>query len=86
MFCAVQFCQGGILAKACEYLSEIRSTNLRLSEQAKQAETAQAEAERLTAQVEQLQAENTVLKQQLASNGLVPAVVSSASQDIKFSM
>ena len=47
--------KGGILAKACEYLAEMRNTNQRLVESIKQAEEVTADNERLSLQVEQLQ-------------------------------
>lgn len=72
--------KGGILAKACEYLAEMRNTNQRLVDSIKQAEEVTADNERLSLQVEQLQQENAVLKQQLQNHGIVPQT----SQDIKF--
>ena len=47
--------KGGILAKACEYLAEMRNTNQRLVDSIKQAEEVTADNERLSLQVEQLQ-------------------------------
>jgi len=73
--------KGGILAKACEYLAETRNTNQRLVESIKQNEGVSAENERLSSQVEQLQAENAMLKQQLQNHGIVPQ-----TQDLKFSI
>jgi len=73
--------KGGILAKACEYLAETRNTNQRLVESLKQNEGVSAENERLSSQIEQLQQENAILKQQLQNHGIVPQ-----PQDIKFSM
>lgn len=73
--------KGGILAKACEYLAEMRNTNQRAMDSIKQAENVSAENERLSSQLEQLQQENAVLKQQLQSHGIVPMT---PDQDIKF--
>jgi len=73
--------KGGILAKACEYLAETRNTNQRLVETLKQNEGVSAENERLSSQIEQLQQENALLKQQLQNNGIVPQ-----SRDLKFPM
>merc|ERR1712025_1015413 len=73
--------KGGILAKACEYLAETRNTNQRLVDSIKQNEGVSAENERLSSQVEQLQAENAMLKQQLQNHGIVPQ-----TQDLKFSI
>ena len=47
--------KGGILAKACEYLAEMRNTNQRAMDSIKQAENVSAENERLSSQLEQLQ-------------------------------
>jgi len=73
--------KGGILAKACEYLSETRTTSQRLADSLKQNEGITAENERLSSQVEQLQQENALLKQQLQNHGIIPQ-----NQDIKFPM
>jgi len=73
--------KGGILAKACEYLSETRNTNQRLIDSLKLNEGISADNERLSSQVEQLQQENALLKQQLQNHGIIPQ-----GQDIKFSM
>jgi len=73
--------KGGILAKACEYLSETRNTNQRLVDSLKLNEGISADNERLSSQVEQLQQENALLKQQLQNHGIIPQ-----GQDIKFSM
>jgi len=73
--------KGGILAKACEYLSETRNTNQRLIDSLKQNEGISADNERLSSQVEALQQENALLKQQLQNHGIIPQ-----SQDIKFPM
>lgn len=73
--------KGGILAKACEYLSETRNTNQRLVDSLKLNEGISADNERLSSQVEQLQQENALLKQQLQNHGIIPQ-----TQDIKFSM
>merc|ERR1719264_892716 len=61
--------KGGILAKACEYLADML----------KRTEEANQENERLSSQIEQLQQENAVLKQQLQNHGLV-----APTTDIKF--
>ena len=47
--------KGGILAKACEYLAEMRNTNQRLVDSIKQAEEVTQDNERLSSQIEQLQ-------------------------------
>ena len=50
--------KGGILAKACEYLAEMRNTNQRLVDSIKQAEEVTQDNERLSSQIEQLQVVN----------------------------
>jgi len=57
--------KGGILAKACEYLAETRSTNESLRESLKSMEDVSTENERLNAEVHRLQRENEILRQQL---------------------
>jgi len=71
--------KGGILAKAVEYVAEIRNLNQSLLERLKQTDGLASENERLLNQVEQLQQENAILKQQLQSRGILPQ-----GQDIKF--
>jgi len=71
--------KGGILAKAVEYLAEMRNTNQRLVESLKQSEGLVSDNERLSNQVEQLQQENAILKQQLQSRSILPQ-----GPDIKF--
>jgi len=73
--------KGGILAKACEYVAELRNTNQRLMDNIKQSDGVTTENERLSAQLEQLQQENAVLKQQLQNHGIMPQ-----TQDIKFAI
>jgi len=71
--------KGGILAKACEYLADMRNITQRLADSLKHTEEANQENERLSSQIEQLQQENAVLKQQLQNHGLV-----APTTDIKF--
>lgn len=73
--------KGGILAKACEYVADLRNTNQRLMDNIKQTDGVTSENERLSAQLEQLQQENALLKQQLQNHGIMPQ-----TQDIKFAI
>ena len=47
--------KGGILAKACEYLADMRNITQRLADSLKHTEEANQENERLSSQIEQLQ-------------------------------
>ena len=47
--------KGGILAKACEFLADMRNINQRLADSLKRTEEANQENERLSSQIEQLQ-------------------------------
>ena len=47
--------KGGILAKACEFLADMRNINQRLADSLKHTEEANQENERLSSQIEQLQ-------------------------------
>lgn len=71
--------KGGILAKACEFLADMRNINQRLADSLKHTEEANQENERLSSQIEQLQQENALLKQQLQNHGIVLP-----TSDIKF--
>jgi hypothetical protein len=63
--------KGGILARACEYVTEIRHSNQSLREKAAKADKILLENEKLQNQVEVLKQENEVLRQQLESNGIL---------------
>ena len=63
--------KGGILARACEYVSEIRQANQSLREKVGKAEKLMSENEKLQNQVAMLKLENESLKQQLESNGIL---------------
>ena len=63
--------KGGILARACEYVSEIRQSNQSLREKAVKAEKLLSEnTEKLQNQIDVLKQENELLRQQLESNGI----------------
>ena len=62
---ATAMSKGGILARACDYLSELRQENADLSRVAMRAEVLEAENERLRMDLEALRVENQALKRQL---------------------
>ena len=64
--------KGGILARACEYVSEMRQSNQSLREKASKAEKMLSEnTEKLQNQIDVLKQENELLRQQLESNGIL---------------
>ena len=63
--------KGGILARACEYVSEIRQSNQSLREKATKTDKLVSENEKLKNQIDVLKQENEVLKQQLESHGIM---------------
>ena len=63
--------KGGILARACEYVSEMRQSNQSLREKAGKAEKLLSENEKLQNQIDVLKQENELLKQHLESNGIL---------------
>ncbi|GAB6024290.1 hypothetical protein CHUAL_008982 [Chamberlinius hualienensis] len=69
--------KGGILAKTCDYIQDLRSSNARLSESLKESERMSVEAELLRQQCEELKAENALLRNQLQQHGIVIADLSS---------
>lgn len=60
-----QMSKGGILARACDYISELRQDNHELQVSASNAEALEGECERLREQLQALRAENEKLKRQL---------------------
>lgn len=62
--------KGGILAKACDYITELRETNERLLVYAKENEQLLADIENLGQQNEQLREENARLKALLRQAGI----------------
>ncbi|XP_071453364.1 upstream stimulatory factor 2-like isoform X1 [Hetaerina americana] len=64
--------KGGILAKACEYIMELRHSNQRLSECLKDNERLTMELEILRQQGEELKRENALLRAHLEQNGILP--------------
>ena len=63
--------KGGILAKACEYIAELRQANSQMSEALKDADKLSVDNELLRSQVEDLKQENAVLQSQLQQHGIV---------------
>lgn len=63
--------KGGILAKACEYIQELRSSNLRLSDNVKEMERLSVDLELFRQQCEELKRENEILRQTLQQHGIV---------------
>lgn len=65
--------KGGILAKACDYITELKQSNVRLHDCIKENENLVAELELLGRQMEELKVENDQLRAQLAQHGIIPA-------------
>lgn len=71
--------KGGILAKACEYIMELRQSNSRLAECIKDNELMVSEIEELRKQNEKLKRDNAVLKSQCSQHGIeLPKTLSSS--------
>lgn len=62
--------KGGILAKACDYIQELRANSVRLSEVLKENERLALELELLQQQYDQLRAANQMLKAHLDQSGI----------------
>ncbi len=72
--------KGGILAKACDHINELRSANIQMAESLKETERLSVDAELLRQQCEELKQENTILRATLQQHGIVvPEIVSSGS-------
>ena len=64
--------KGGILARACEYVSEMRQSNQLLREKVAKAETKLlSENKELQNQIDALKQENELLRNELESNGIL---------------
>lgn len=71
--------KGGILAKACEYIMELRQSNSRLAECVKENEIMVSEIEELRKQNDKLKRDNNVLKTHLTQNGIdIPKTISNS--------
>ncbi|XP_034954761.1 upstream stimulatory factor 1 isoform X3 [Zootoca vivipara] len=62
--------KGGILSKACDYIQELRQSNIRLSEELQGLDQLQMDNEVLRQQVEDLKNKNLVLRAQLRQHGV----------------
>lgn len=70
--------KGGILAKTCDYIHELRTANGRMAESLKETERLSVDAEILRQQVEDYKQENALLRAQLQQHG-IEAVVPNTS-------
>lgn len=71
--------KGGILAKTCEYIHELRTTNQRLADSLKESERLSVDMELLRQQCEELKNENALLRAQLQQHGIVATDLASSS-------
>jgi len=62
--------KGGILSKACDYITELRQANNSLSESVKDIDRLNVDCELLRQQVEELKNENLILRTSLQSHGI----------------
>ena len=62
--------KGGILAKACEYIQELRNSNIRLSENMKDTERMVVDTELLRGQVEDLKKQNDMFRAIMMQKGI----------------
>ena len=72
--------KGGILAKACEYINELRTTNIRLATTLKEHENTAEELDALRRENTELKRENNMLKQQLGPTEDDSTVIISTSE------
>ncbi|ESO83356.1 hypothetical protein LOTGIDRAFT_133622, partial [Lottia gigantea] len=64
--------KGGILSKACDYITELRTSNARMAETLKETERISVDNELLRQQCEELKQENNILRNHLQQHGIVP--------------
>ena len=62
--------KGGILAKACDFVTELTEDNKTLLKRVKELENVAEENERLLTNIEELREENSLLKQRLENHGI----------------
>ncbi|XP_042295808.1 upstream stimulatory factor 1 isoform X2 [Sceloporus undulatus] len=62
--------KGGILSKACDYIQELRQSNIRLSEELQSLDQLHMDNEVLRQQVEDLKNKNLILRAQLRQHGV----------------
>lgn len=63
--------KGSILAKACEYIAELKTSNIRLAESIKSTDGINMDTEILRQQLEDLKQENAMLRAQLQQHGIL---------------
>lgn len=68
--------KGGILSKACDYINELRTANIRMAESLKETERLSVDTELLRQQCEEMKQENALLRAQLQQHGIVPTDMS----------
>ncbi|VDI20466.1 upstream stimulatory factor 1-like isoform X2 [Mytilus galloprovincialis] len=71
--------KGGILSKACDYITELRTSNARMAENLKESERLQVDLELLRQQCEELKSENQILRTQLQQHGIIPDISGTGS-------
>ncbi|XP_022325408.1 upstream stimulatory factor 2-like isoform X5 [Crassostrea virginica] len=71
--------KGGILSKACDYITELKTANMRMSESLKETERLSVDLDLLRQQCEELKSENSILRAQLQSHGLIPDIAGTNS-------
>lgn len=64
--------KGGILSKACEYITSLRTANSRMGESLKDLEKLSVDVELLRQQNDELKQENTLLRNTMQQHGLIP--------------
>ncbi|XP_041098232.1 upstream stimulatory factor 1 isoform X1 [Polyodon spathula] len=65
--------KGGILSKACDYIQEMRQSNLRLGEELNSLDRLRLDNQLLRQQVEEWKTKNQILRNQLRQHGIVGA-------------
>ncbi|XP_014785091.1 upstream stimulatory factor 2 [Octopus bimaculoides] len=63
--------KGGILAKACEYIQELRTANARMADSLKETERISVDCDLHRQQCEELKQENSILRATLQQHGIV---------------
>lgn len=71
--------KGGILSKACDYITELRTSNARMAESLKESERLSVDHDLLRQQCEELKNENQILRQQLQNHGIIPDISGTGS-------
>nr|CAB3267539.1 upstream stimulatory factor [Phallusia mammillata] len=71
--------KGGILAKTCDYIHDLQTSNQRYAENIKELERIQLDHEVLRIQLEDKKQENNILRQMLQSHGIEVAITSTSN-------